>query len=269
MRSEAPRPIGPRPEKAYHNHDFLDSEDARPIRVLCEFLEPKRRFRLHETSRMVVFFGSARTLPADAARQRLEATEQRGGPGADPAIEAARHALEMSRYYEDARELARRLTEWGQTIQPPSARPVVASGGGPGVMEAANRGAAEAGGRSVGLNISLPHEQAPNPYQSEELSFEFHYFFIRKFWFAYLAEALVVYPGGFGTMDELFEMLTLLQTGKTSRGVPIFLCGQDYWREVVNWDALVRWGVIAPADLQLLHFCDDAGATFEQLRKIL
>jgi len=266
---DAGDPASPDPVKAYHNRDFLDSEEARPIRVLCEFLEPKRRFRQHRTARLVVFFGSARVLPADEARRRLAEAERQDGPDAEAARAAARHAVGMSRFYEDARLLARRLTEWAATIEPEVARPVVATGGGPGVMEAANRGAAEAGGRSVGLNISLPHEQSPNPYQSAELSFEFHYFFIRKFWFAYLAEALVVFPGGFGTLDELFEMLTLLQTKKIHRRVPIFICGHGYWRELIDWNVLARWGMIDPEDLDLLRFCDDVDETLAELQAVL
>jgi uncharacterized protein (TIGR00730 family) len=212
---------------AYENAAFTDSDDARPIRILAEYLEPLRRFRLEHVHDTVVFFGSARVQP--------------DGP--------------FGRYYDEARELARLLTTWSKTL-PGDDRFVVCSGGGGGLMEAANRGALDAGGRTIGLNIGLPHEQRPNPYITRQLSFEFHYFFMRKLWFSHLARALIVFPGGFGTLDELFEMLTLSQTGKLERPIPILLYGSAYWNEIVNFEALVRHGMIDRAELELISFVD-------------
>jgi uncharacterized protein (TIGR00730 family) len=225
---------------AYRDLQFLDSDDARPLRILAEYLEPLRRFRRERVHDTVVFFGSARS-----------------GPGSV-----------LARYYDDARELARLLTLWAKTL-PGSDRFVVCSGGGGGLMEAANRGAVEAGGRTVGLNIGLPHEQRPNGYITPELLFEFHYFFMRKLWFAHLARALVVFPGGFGTFDELFEMLTLAQTRKLERTIPIVLYGSAYWNEVVDFQALVRHGVIASDDLKLFSICDTPAGAFDLLRSKL
>jgi uncharacterized protein (TIGR00730 family) len=213
---------------AYHNTDFLDSDEARPLRILAEYVEPLQRFRDQGIKDTIVFFGSARL--------------QEHGP--------------LGRYYSEARELARQLTEWSTTLPEPC-RFVVCSGGGGGIMEAANRGAADAHGRSIGLNIGLPHEQRPNPYITPELSFEFHYFFMRKMWFSHLARALVAFPGGFGTLDELMETLTLAQTGKLARSIPVVLYGTSYWREIINFDALVRHGMIERHDLELFHFADD------------
>ncbi len=215
---------------AYKNEEFLDSADARAIRILSEYLEPLSHFRREMIRDTVVFFGSARIHPPESP---------------------------LARYYEEARTLGRLLTEWSEEIQNTSHRFVVCSGGGPGIMEAANRGAADAGGKSVGLNIGLPFEQLPNPYISPELNFEFHYFFMRKFWFAYLAKALVVFPGGFGTLDEMTELLTLAQTGKLDKKMVIVLYGSEYWKEVINFDALVKYGTIAPEDLKLFEYADD------------
>jgi uncharacterized protein (TIGR00730 family) len=223
---------------AYLNDEFLNSPDARALRILAEFLEPLAHFRREKIRDTIVFFGSAR-LKED-------------GP--------------MGRYYGEARELARLLTEWSEGFTNSSHRFVICSGGGPGVMEAANRGASEAGGKTVGLNIGLPFEQFPNPYITPELSFEFHYFFMRKFWFAYLAKALVVFPGGFGTMDEMFELLTLTQTRKLAKKMSILLYGSDYWKEVINFDALVRHGMIAESDLALFHYADSPQQAFELLK---
>ncbi len=258
-----------RPEKAYKNLEFLSSHDARPIRILAELYEPLSRFRAQGVRNTVVFFGSARIHPlAEAHRQHRAIRKKfRASPS-----EALRHELEtaergiaLARYYEDAVELARRITEWSKTLSDGN-RFIVCSGGGPGIMEAANRGAALAGGPSVGLNISLPFEQNPNPYITDELNFEFHYFFMRKYWFAYLAKAMVVFPGGFGTMDELLELLTLVQTRKILKPLPIIIYGPDYWREVLDLDALVRWGTISEADLKLFRFCDTPEEAFTCLR---
>ena len=260
------------PIKAYRNNRFLNSADARPIRVLCEFLEPRTRFKRFKASNTVVFFGSARTLAPDAAAENLCKAEAGLAAAKSPAkvlrerLATAQRRAEMARYYRDAAELARKITAWSKTITPSSRRLVVCSGGGPGIMEACNRGAAEAGGPSVGLNISLPFEQEPNAYQTPELCFEFHYFFIRKFWFVYLAKALVVFPGGFGTFDELFELLTLVQTRKIRRRLPIVIYGSKFWKELVNWDAMVRWGTISEEDLSLFRFCDDVDEAFEYLQ---
>jgi len=224
---------------AYENLEFLDSSDARPLRILAEYLEPVAHFRRQKIRDTVVFFGSARL----------------------------REDSPMGRYYDAARTLARLLTEWSDNLSNSSRRFVVCSGGGPGIMEAANRGAYEAGGKTIGLNIGLPFEQFPNPYITPELSFEFHYFFMRKFWFAYLAKALVVFPGGFGTLDELMEILTLTQTQKLAKKVTIVLYGSEYWKEIINFDALVKHGMIAPQDLDLFQYADDPTAAFEILKE--
>ncbi len=216
---------------AYKDHKFLDSDDARPLRILAEYLGPLQAFRRERVHDMIVFFGSARLAP--------------DGP--------------LGRYYDDARELARLVTEWSKGLPSHAHRYIVCSGGGGGIMEAANRGASDAGGRTVGLNIGLPHEQRPNPYITRELLFEFHYFFMRKLWFAHLARALVVFPGGFGTLDELAEVLTLSQTRKLDRPIPVLLYGRDYWNEIINFDALVRHGMIDRDDLELFQYADDPG----------
>ncbi len=223
---------------AYKNEEFLDSPDARALRILAEYLEPLAHFRREKVRDTVVFFGSARI------------TED--GP--------------LSRYYHDARELARMLTEWADQFTNSTYRFVVCSGGGPGIMEAANRGASDAGGKTVGLNIGLPFEQLPNPFITPELSFEFHYFFMRKFWFAYLSKALIVFPGGFGTMDELMELLTLTQTQKLAKKITVLLYGSEYWKEIINFEALVRYGMISPEDLSLFQYADDPQGAFELLK---
>jgi uncharacterized protein (TIGR00730 family) len=226
----------PTPPLAYHDPSFLDSDEGRPVRILSEYLAPLRAFNAAGVTATVVFFGSARV--------------RAGGP--------------LGRYVEEAMELARLVTEWSRSLA--GERLVVCSGGGPGIMEAANRGAALAGGRSVGLNIGLPQEQRPNPYITPELGFEFHYFFMRKLWFAHLARALVAFPGGFGTFDELFEFLTLAQTRKLERSIPVFLYGSAFWKEVVNFEALVRHGTIAAEDLQLFEFVDEPRSAFELIK---
>lgn len=263
------------PPKAYRNVDFLTGPDGRNIRVLCEFTEPQARFRRLRVKNTVVMFGSARTKPMDEAKQDVaELRAQTRGKKRVPrsvqeGLALAKREMHMAKYYEDAREIAAMITNWSKTIKKPSDRFYVCSGGGPGIMEAANRGADEAGGRSIGLNISLPFEQHPNTYQSKELSFEFHYFFVRKFWFFYLAKALVVFPGGFGTMDEMFELLTLVQTEKTKKYMPIVIYGSKFWKEVIDFKALAKWGVISPDDLDLFKFCDEPEEAFTYLRDAL
>jgi uncharacterized protein (TIGR00730 family) len=219
---------------AYRNREFLDSPDGRSLRIISEYLYPLSHFRRERIHDTVVFFGSARLMEM--------------GP--------------LGRYYREARELARRLTAWSNGLENSQRRFVVCSGGGPGIMEAANRGARDAGGKTVGLNIGLPFEQRPNPFVTPELSFEFHYFFMRKFWFSYLAKGLVVFPGGFGTMDELMEILTLVQTQKLMKKMVVILYGTSFWKEIINFDALARHGMISPEDVNLFDFADDVGTAF-------
>lgn len=260
------------PVKAYNNPDFMNSSDARTIRVLCEFTEPGTRFRKKHIKDTIVFFGSARFLPFEDAEKRLAEARQaikgkKRPSGKDrAAVDRAQWGLEGSRYYEDARDLARRMTQWSKSLKGTKRRFIVCSGGGPGIMEAANRGASDAGGLSMGLNISLPHEQYANPYITDGLGFEFHYFFIRKFWFFYLAKALVVFPGGFGTFDELFELLTIVQTSKTTKYMPIVLYGKEFWNDVVNFDAMLKWGVIDEDDMKLFKLVDSVDEAFAHLK---
>jgi hypothetical protein len=260
------------PQKAYKNLDFLTAPEGRIVRVMSEFMEPAARFGKQHVHNTIVFFGSARTLPREEAREKLETLEKQVAQKKRPSrallkeCERAKRDLTMSRYYEDAVELAEKLTRWSLGLRDKRKRFLICSGGGGGIMEAANRGARKAGGTSIGLNISLPLEQSPNRYQSRDLSFEFHYFFIRKFWFFYLAKALVAFPGGFGTMDELFELLTLVQTRKTKKYMPIIVYGKDYWNQVLNFDALVETGTISEEDLDIFRFFDDVDSAFEYLK---
>jgi uncharacterized protein (TIGR00730 family) len=249
--------------KAYKNLDFLMSRDARTIRILAEYLEPQSRFEHYRITDTVVFFGSSRAEPPDAAEKALEAA--RGGGDAKN-IETAERRMRLARYYDDAREIARLLTLWSKSLDQPSRRFIVCSGGGPGIMEAANRGASEASGISIGLGISLPREPTANPYITRELAFEFHYFFTRKFWFVYLAKAMVVFPGGFGTLDELFELLTLIQTRKLAKPLPIVLYGREFWEDVLDVNALVRWGTISAEDLKLIRYASAPDEAFEFLK---
>ena len=259
------------PPKAYDNAAFIHSQRGRAIRVLCELSEPRYRFAEQGVRRTIVFFGSARILPTEVARTRLDdATAAAAAcPGADATalVEKARRACELSRYYEAACELAADLVRWGHSLPGGDAEAPfhICSGGGPGIMEAANRGAAEAGGATLGLGISLPYEQANNGYVSPGLGFEFHYFFIRKYWFVSLAKAMVIFPGGFGTMDELFELLTLVQTRKTRERIPIVLFGSAFWNELINFDAFRRWGLIDDGDLGLFHVVDSVAEAREYL----
>ncbi len=249
-----------RPIKAYKDMQFINSPMARPLRILSEYLAPQERFDLHGIKDTVVFFGSARIGSREAAETAVEEA-RKGGDDTAP----AEHALKMSQYYEATRELARRLTKWSMDLEGQHGRFVVASGGGPGLMEATNRGAAEAGGDSIGLGISLPFEQSGNDYITPDLNFEFHYFFMRKFWFAYLAKAFVVMPGGFGTLDEIMEVLTLIQTRKMTKKVPIVLYGKDFWNTVVDFEALVRFGTVSRSDLDLFTITDSPDEAFDHI----
>lgn len=255
---------------AYLFPEFLESAEARPIRILAEYLEPLRRFKEQRIQDTVVFFGSARVDSRERATRALRMLRSRGVEIADEHYQTeltrSRKAVEWARYYEEARELARLLTSWSRTLPGDNHRFVVTSGGGPGIMEAANRGAREAGGKTIGLNIRLPYEQGANPYITDGLHFEFHYFFMRKFWFAYLAKALVIFPGGFGTCDELFEILTLVQTDKLSKKMAVILYGREFWDEVIDFKPFAEWGAIAEQDMDLIHFADTPAMAFEQLR---
>ena len=251
---------GKKSPKAYENQEFIGSPDGRMIRIMAEMLEPQHRFRRERIRDSIVFFGSARTLDPQDAINELNAAKKAGDKDQ---IEVAEMNLQMAEYYGQAVELARMMTEW--SIENNYGY-YICSGGGPGIMEAANKGAALAsGGRSIGLNINLPFEQYPNPYISDELNFEFNYFFIRKFWFSYLAKAIVVFPGGFGTFDEFFEILTLIQTKKTSKILPIVLFGREFWNDCVNFDVLVKRRVISPEDLDLFVFADTAEEAYKHL----
>jgi uncharacterized protein (TIGR00730 family) len=256
---------------AYENEPFLNSPDGRILRILSEYVEPLARFRREQIQDTVVFFGSARFSSRDAAQKLL--TEVKGnGAHLNPAQQAsemkrAHAAVDMARYYEDARRLAYLLTEWSIHIPAKRHRFVVTTGGGPGIMEAANLGAQEAKGKTIGLNINLPFEQFPNPHITPSLNFEFHYFFMRKFWFAYLAKALVIFPGGFGTLDELFEILTLAQTEKLAKKILVVIYGSEYWKRVVNFDAMVEAGTISAEDLDLVKIVDSPEEGFEFLQE--
>ena len=246
----------PTPPLAFLDEEFLTSTDARPLRILAEYLEPAARFKAEGIQDTIVFFGSARIKSREDAQNELTAAR-----AAKEGIAAARQRLAMSRYYEDARELARRLTEWSKALSD-AKRFVVCTGGGPGIMEAANRGAAEAKGLNIGLNIALPFEQVCNAYSTRSLTFQFHYFFMRKFWFAYFAKAMVFMPGGVGTLDEVMEVLTLCQTFKLKQRLPLVLFGTDFWRKAIDFNALVRAGTISRDDLDLLYRTDSVDDAF-------
>lgn len=249
-----------KPVKAYKDLDFIMSRAGRSLRILAEFLEPEDRFERYNVSDTIVFFGSARIRPREVAEEALASAKKHGGD-----VARAQQTLAMSRYYEEARELSYRLTKWSKGLKGKSKRFVMCTGGGPGIMEAANRGAADAKGHNIGLNISLPFEQHENPYISHELAFEFHYFFMRKFWFSYLAKAMIVFPGGYGTLDEFFELMTLVSTRKMGKTMPVVLYGTEYWDEIMNLDAMVKFGTISPSDLELFHCSDSVDDAFEFL----
>lgn len=249
---------------AFLDPDFMASRSARTLRILAEYIEPEQRFREYDIRDTIVFFGSARILPRDAAEKVLEEARRK-----DEDVENAEQRLRMSRYYEDTRELAKRLTLWSKALHAPGRRFVICSGGGPGIMEAANRGASEAKGINIGLNIEIPFEQHANPYITHALNFEFHYFFMRKFWFAYLAKAMVCMPGGFGTLDELMEILTLAQTLKVKKKLPIVLYGAEFWREIIDLNALVKYGTISREDLDRVFRTDSVDEAFAFLTREL
>jgi uncharacterized protein (TIGR00730 family) len=267
-----PDPL-PRAPLAFQDQAFLDSADGRIFRILAEYQEPLVRFRRERIADTVVFFGSARFRALDEANQQLELLDNTGSALPAPEHEQRKlslhAAVEMARFYEDARTLAFMVSSWAKALPGPRHRFVVTSGGGPGIMEAANRGAWEAGARTIGLNIKLPFEQLPNPYITPALNFEFSYFFMRKFWFAYLAKALVVFPGGFGTIDEMFEILTLAQTNKLANRLPVIIYGSDYWKSVLNFDLLAAKGAIAEKDLALFQFADTPQEAFALLQPAL
>jgi uncharacterized protein (TIGR00730 family) len=262
------------PKSPHENRSFMTSTPARPIRILAEYIHPLAQLKKEGIGDTIVMFGSARIDSHETAAARLtrlknmktgkltaaRLKEHRG------TLREAKSALAISRYYEEARQLSHKITTWALSLGPKPRRFVICSGGGPGIMEAANRGAYEAGGKSIGLSIELPHEQFANPYISPELSFNFHYFFMRKLWFAQIAKALIVFPGGFGTMDELWEMMTLSQTGKMPKNTLILIYGRKYWNDVLNLKAMVRWGTISQVDFQLLQFADTVDEAFEVIR---
>jgi uncharacterized protein (TIGR00730 family) len=284
MPRKSPEPLKSA-ELAYQNQEFLSSPDGRVFRMLAEYQEPMARFRRERVQDTVVFFGSARFRALDVASHELELLENTGsckpahadeqparkdeverGEASAQQLKLAAAAVEMARYYEDARKLAGMISRWAMTLPGRRHRYVITSGGGPGIMEAANRGAYEAGAKSIGLNIKLPFEQQPNPYITPDLNFEFHYFFMRKFWFAYLAKALVVFPGGFGTLDEMFELLTLAQTQKLAKKITVLIYGSSYWKSVIDLDVLAEKGAISRKDLELFQFADTPEQAFELLK---
>ncbi len=256
---------------AYQNEQFLNSPDGRIIRMLAEYQEPLARFRREQIQDTVVFFGSARFQGRKDASQALADLQHNPDSAASPSqlqedLKRAQASVDMARYYEDARKLAHMLTKWSIEIPARRHRFVVTTGGGPGIMEAANLGAHEAGGKSIGLNIQLPFEQHPNQFITPSLNFQFHYFFMRKFWFAYLAKGLVIFPGGFGTMDELFEILTLAQTDKLAKKILVIIYGSEYWNKIINFQAFVDAGAVSPQDLEQFKIVDDPTEAFEFLR---
>jgi uncharacterized protein (TIGR00730 family) len=270
----APKHESEHPPLSFLNPEFLKSPAARTIRLISEYLEPAERLRRAQVRDTIVFFGSARSLsPEEAASQLEQADEEiaRAGAASPELAEArtrAEAAVRLARYYQDAVELARRLTEWSKSLTG-NRDFIICSGGSGGMMEAANRGASLAGGKTIGFNINLPLEQAVNRYVPPELVFTFHYFFMRKFWFVYLAKALVIFPGGYGTLDEFFEVLTLVQTAKPRKVMPVVLFGAEYWDEVLNFDAMVRWGTVSPKDLEIFHKTDSVDDAFIYLTRKL
>jgi hypothetical protein len=267
MSDHKPDDFSPLP---FLNVDFLKSPPARPLRILSEYLEPAERLRKARIRDTIVFFGSARTPTPEQAAQDLAVINEKiaRNNGEKKELTAARVraevAVKLARYYRDAVELSRRLTEWSRSLTG-NHDFIICSGGSGGMMEAANRGASMAGGKTIGFNIELPHEQEVNQYIPKDLVFNFHYFFMRKFWFVYLAKALVIFPGGFGTMDEFFEVLTLIQTKKPRKAMPVVLFGNEYWDEVIDFNAFVKWGTVSPEDLDVFYKTDSVDEAFEYL----
>ena len=271
------KPTKPKPQHApkapHEDPQFLESTPARPLRILAEYINPLAQLKREGIGDTIVMFGSARIHSREDTLARLDRLKRaKAGKSAKAKAKhkaelmSAKNALEMSRYYEEARQLSHKITTWAMSLGPRPRRFVVCSGGGPGIMEAANRGAYEAGGKSIGLSIELPHEQFANPYISPELSFNFHYFFMRKLWFAQIAKALIVFPGGFGTMDELFEILTLAQTEKLAKKILVIIYGSEYWNKIINFQAFVDAGTVSPQDLDLFKIADNPEEAFEFLR---
>lgn len=260
------------PTKAYKNLEFLNSPDARIIRIIAEFLEPHSRFSKLNIKDTIVFFGSSRIVERKVAQKmynEVKKMDPKKVKDFPERLRKAQIALEMSRYYEDALQLSKMLTEWSQSLPSEGRRFVVCTGGGPGIMEAANRGARLGKGKTIGLNISIPTEQFVNKYVNEELSFEFHYFFMRKFWLVYLAKALVIFPGGYGTLDELMEVLTLIQTGKISKKMAVIIYGSSYWKKVLNFDTMIEHGCINKEDTKIFIYCDTPEQAFNELKSFL
>jgi uncharacterized protein (TIGR00730 family) len=251
--------------KPFEDVDFLNSPDARILRILSEFIQPQSRFRRLKIMDTIVFFGSARLLSrpdAIKAYNKFKTINPKKTSKLAEELRRAQYLVQMSKYYEDAVELSKRLTEWSMGLKTQANRFIICTGGGPGIMEAANKGAKLAGGYSIGLNITIPFEQFVNKYVTPDLSFEFHYFFMRKFWFAYLAKALIVFPGGYGTMDEFFELITLLQTGKIKKSLLLVVYDKKYWSDIINFKGLVERGVISSSDLNLFSFCNTVDQAF-------
>lgn len=261
-----------KPPKAYEDSDFLYSSDGRSVRILTEFLQPRSKFRKHKIMDTIVFFGSARLVSKrDALKEynKIKSLNPKSTENFTSRLREAQRLVNMSRYYEDAVELSRRLTEWSMNLETMANRFIICTGGGPGIMEAANKGAKKAGGYSIGLNISIPYEQFINKYVTPDLSFEFHYFFMRKFWFAYLSKAFVIFPGGFGTMDELFEVVTLIQTAKMKKKLAMVIYDENYWRNIINFDGLVEQGMISKSDINLFSMCSNVDDAYNIIIKHL
>ena len=257
------------PKKAYTNMEFMSSVNARPLRILSEFLEPEYRFKKNNIVDTIVFFGSARLLSKKDAEKKLREFKKKHAPTArnyKKRLKELEIVVANSKYYEDAVRLSEKLTRWSMSLPTnEEKRFIVCSGGGPGIMEAANKGAKQAGGYSIGLNISIPFEQFVNKYVKKELAFEVHYFFMRKFWFAYLAKALIVFPGGFGTLDEFMEVLTLMQTGKIKKDMKVIIYDENYWKSIINFQAFIDNGMINEKDLKLLDFCNNVDEMFTKI----
>jgi len=261
-----------KPPKAYEDSDFLYSSDGRSVRILTEFLQPRSKFRKHKIMDTIVFFGSARLVSKrDALKEynKIKSLNPKSTENFTARLREAQRLVNMSRYYEDAVELSRRLTEWSMNLETMANRFIICTGGGPGIMEAANKGAKKAGGYSIGLNISIPYEQFINKYVTPDLSFEFHYFFMRKFWFAYLSKAFIIFPGGFGTMDELFEVVTLIQTAKMKKKLAMVIYDENYWRNIINFDGLVEQGMISKSDINLFSMCSNVDDAYNIIIKHL